>query len=198
MSNSLDASATDIRVEVTLGCGQLAVNVRDDGTGIPGSDFASVGERYHTSKLCTASELERGVASLGFRGEALASVAECSMLEITSKASGRVNFIKYYANQPCLKRQMTAFMSPVQQASGAFETHAKLLSGGRVLKQGLALQQRQRQGTTVCVRDFLFNRPVTRRALLELGCVYAFQVSLASANTALCNSSFSTNHRLRA
>lgn len=109
MSNSLDASATDIRVEVTLGCGQLAVSVHDDGTGVPGSDFASVGERYHTSKLCTASELERGVASLGFRGEALASVNECSMLEITSKASGGDNLL--ILCQPALPETLVDYVS---------------------------------------------------------------------------------------
>ncbi len=97
-------------------------------------------ERSCTSKLRSAAELDAGVASLGFRGEALASIADCSLLEVTSKAAR------------------------------AFETHAKLLRGGAVLRQGLALQQRERQGTSVAVRDFLFNRPINRRALLEAGC----------------------------
>ena len=139
-SNSLDAGATEITAELACGCGQLAVSVHDNGTGIPGTDFACLAQRYCTSKLRSVRELNAGVASLGFRGEALASIAEGSVMEVTSKASG------------------------------TFETHAKLLSGGRVLKQGLALQQRACQGTSVCVRDFLFNRPISRRAQLELGC----------------------------
>lgn len=140
VANSLDAGAVSIRVELSIGAGQLAASVHDDGTGIAGADFARLAERYCTSKLRSAAELDAGVASLGFRGEALACAADCAVLEVTSKAAG------------------------------AFETHAKLMRGGSVLKQGLALQQRERQGTSVTVRDFLFNRPVNRRALLEAGC----------------------------
>ena len=140
VANSLDAGAAEIVAELACGCGQLAVSVHDNGAGIPSTDFACLAERYCTSKLRTVRELDAGIASLGFRGEALASIAEGSVMEVTSKASG------------------------------AFETHAKLLSGGRVLRQGLALQQRARQGTSVCVRDFLFNRPVSRRTQLDLGC----------------------------
>ncbi|KAK9830613.1 hypothetical protein WJX81_005386 [Elliptochloris bilobata] len=139
VANSLDACATEVSAELAFGSGQLAVSVHDNGSGIPGADFACLAERYCTSKLRSARELDCGVVSLGYRGEALASIAECSVMEVTSKAGG------------------------------AFETHTKLLSSGSVLKQGLALQQRQRQGTSVCVRDFLFNRPVSRRVLLELG-----------------------------
>jgi DNA mismatch repair protein MLH3 len=140
VANSLDAGAASVVVELTVGAGQLAASVHDDGAGIAGADFARLAERSCTSKLRSAAELDAGVASLGFRGEALASIADCSVLEVTSKAAR------------------------------AFETHAKLLRGGDVLKQGLALQQRERQGTSVVVRDFLFNRPINRRALLEAGC----------------------------
>jgi len=140
VANSLDAGASSVMVELTIGAGQLAASVHDDGAGIPGADFARLAERCCTSKLRSAAELDAGVASLGFRGEALASIADCSLLEVTSKAAR------------------------------AFETHAKLLRGGAVLRQGLALQQRERQGTSVAVRDFLFNRPINRRALLEAGC----------------------------
>jgi hypothetical protein len=55
----------------------------------------------------------------------------------------------------------------ISKAKGAFQTHCKLVHGGRVIKQGLALEQRLQQGTTVTVRDLFFNKPVRRKQLLN-------------------------------
>ncbi len=143
---------------------QLSFKVEDNGYGIPSTSFGQLAVRHATSKVQGSREMTQGLTTLGFRwvparycpptasvchtsiltrschrGEALASLAEAACLEITSKARG------------------------------AFETHTKLLQGGRVLKEGLALEQRIKQGTRVTIRDLFFNKPVRRKHLIGAG-----------------------------
>ena len=85
--NALDAAAAHIRVEVERGGGQR-VRVVDDGIGMGRQDAIMCLERHATSKITSAVEL-RGVASFGFRGEALPSIAAVSRLTLeTSDDSG--------------------------------------------------------------------------------------------------------------
>ncbi|MEX0624774.1 DNA mismatch repair endonuclease MutL [Saccharospirillum sp.] len=83
VENSLDAGATRIDVEVEQG-GVKLMRIRDNGSGILRDDLAMALNRHATSKIHNLDELE-AVASLGFRGEALASVASVSRLMLTSK-----------------------------------------------------------------------------------------------------------------
>ncbi|KAG0629472.1 hypothetical protein M758_1G106400 [Ceratodon purpureus] len=84
--NSLDAGATQVRV--LFDGGGASVKVEDDGHGISRDDLELVGLRHATSKLRTLDELEAGVKTLGFRGEALSSLSDISILEVTSKVQG--------------------------------------------------------------------------------------------------------------
>mgnify|MGYP001083814783 CR=1 FL=1 len=68
IENSLDAGATDIRVEVREG-GRRLIRVQDDGCGIPAAEAALAFERHDTSKLATADDLSH-LSTLGFRGKA--------------------------------------------------------------------------------------------------------------------------------
>lgn len=83
VENSLDSGASRIDVEVEQG-GVKLIRIRDNGGGIVKEDLAMALSRHATSKIHNLDELE-AVASLGFRGEALASIASVSRLVLTSK-----------------------------------------------------------------------------------------------------------------
>lgn len=82
VENSLDAGATRIDIDVEAG-GTRLLRIRDNGAGISEADMALSLARHATSKIDSIEDLE-AVASLGFRGEALASIASVSRLVLTS------------------------------------------------------------------------------------------------------------------
>ena len=85
VENAFDAGATSVRVAIQRG-GLGAIRVTDDGGGIPADELELAVTRHATSKLATADDLAH-VATLGFRGEALASIGAVSHLEIVSQPS---------------------------------------------------------------------------------------------------------------
>ncbi len=84
LENSLDAGATQIAIEVQGG-GVRLIRVVDNGAGIPPEEVDLAFERFATSKVATADDLE-GISSLGFRGEALPSIAAVSEVTMVTRS----------------------------------------------------------------------------------------------------------------
>jgi len=86
VENSLDAGATTLAVQIRDG-GKSLVEVIDNGSGIPQNEVELAVERYSTSKVETIADLQ-SINTLGFRGEALASIAAVSRMVLTTRAAG--------------------------------------------------------------------------------------------------------------
>lgn len=86
VENALDAGASRIAVDITGG-GLDSIRVTDDGCGIDPGELATAFERHATSKLSDDADLMR-VQTLGFRGEALPSIAAVAEVEVTSRPPG--------------------------------------------------------------------------------------------------------------
>lgn len=86
LENALDAGARSVRVALEDG-GRAAIRVEDDGSGIPPDDLGRLFRRHATSKLTRLDDLD-GLATFGFRGEALASIGTVADAEVLSRVRG--------------------------------------------------------------------------------------------------------------
>ncbi|EKM59744.1 uncharacterized protein PHACADRAFT_205965 [Phanerochaete carnosa HHB-10118-sp] len=132
VQNALDAGAG--QVDVGVDCEEWACWVKDNGKGMSKQDLSSLetAGRYGTSKAYTMESLGE-ISTFGFRGEALASIADLSCLEVTSRTA----------------------MSR--------ESWSTIWKGSKHLYSGPAIRWRQEsQGTVACVRDAFYNLPIRR------------------------------------
>lgn len=113
LENSLDAGADRISIEIEQG-GIRLMRVRDNGCGILKDDLKLALCRHATSKIASLDDLEQ-VASLGFRGEALASISAVSRLTISSRPEEQEMGWQLCAEG---KELETGILSPVAQAEG--------------------------------------------------------------------------------
>ena len=148
VDNALDAGAS--RVEVAIdGDGTDRIRVTDDGHGMSRADARLAVERHATSKLAPDAD-PVGVDTLGFRGEALAAVADAARLELTTNDGGPVG-----------TRVVVDPRAGVTESDTSTESNTSTDSGSdpRVSDAGRA------RGTTVVVRDLFTTRPARREAL---------------------------------
>ena len=155
LENALDAGATRIRIEVEGG-GRRLIRIADNGHGMNRDDALLAFERHATSKLRTADDL-LSIATLGFRGEALPSIASVARVTLDTSAGAEGD-------------------------ENAVGTHVEI-TGGKILRVEDAAAPR---GTTLAVADLFFNTPARRKFLraesTELAHVTALVTHYALAN----------------
>jgi DNA mismatch repair protein MutL len=143
LENSLDAGATEIQIDLEQG-GVKRIRVADNGSGIARDELVLALTRHATSKIASLAELEQ-VASLGFRGEALASIAAIARVQLTSRSAN--------ANHP-----------------GADHAWTVQAEGGQLSESAPAARA---TGTTIDIQDLFFNTPARRKFLKTEATEYA-------------------------
>ena len=136
LENAIDAGATRIRVEVEAG-GRKLIRITDNGHGMVRDDALLAFERHATSKLRTSDDL-LSIATLGFRGEALPSIASVSRLLLETRAADEQG-------------------GTVEQTGTLVE-----IAGGSIVRVDPCGRP---AGTTITVRDLFFNTPARRKFL---------------------------------
>jgi len=110
IDNSIDAYATDIRVEIR-GSGTKNITIVDNGTGMSHKDASLAFQKHATSKINTIEDLN-SVMTLGFRGEALASIASVAKVEMVTRQKEDISGTKVVVDNKGLK-SISAAGSPV-------------------------------------------------------------------------------------
>ena len=112
VENSLDAGATRIDIDIERGGAKL-IRIRDNGSGIKKDELALALARHATSKIASLDDLE-AIISLGFRGEALASISSVSRLTLTSRTAEQQEAWQAYAEG----RDMAVTVKPAAHPVG--------------------------------------------------------------------------------
>lgn len=112
VENCIDAGATEVRIDIEKG-GARRIRIRDNGSGIGKDELTLALSRHATSKISTLDDLE-AIASLGFRGEALASISSVARLRLTSKPAGQNEAWQAW----CEGRDMSVQLEPAAHPNG--------------------------------------------------------------------------------
>jgi len=149
VENALDAQATRITVEIQAG-GRSLVRVTDDGLGMSRDDALLCLERHATSKIQRAEDLS-AIATMGFRGEALPSIASVSRFTLTTRERVGVQPSGCLGDADSLKAEL----QPIEGTQ-------IIVNGGKIVEVKAAGSA---PGTSVEVRQIFFNLPARRKFL---------------------------------
>ncbi len=180
VENALDAGASTIDITVEDG-GRRLISIRDDGKGMDADDLALALRPHATSKIAEADDLFN-IRTMGFRGEALASISAVAHVRIVSRRRSS-------GTGACLP---VGKVSPVQPDNG-YEIRAEGEEISPVRPAAVAAH-----GTTITVRNLFFNTPARRKfmrtANTEFGHIVGQLTRLSLPN---CNVAFSLTHNGR-
>src|SRR3954462_8899172 len=152
LENALDAGARRIHIQVEAG-GKKLIKITDDGCGMVRDDAMLAFERHATSKLTNTDEL-LNISTLGFRGEALPSIASVSRVTLETAANAN-------AGPSTALAAARSTRDDVPNKEGSAGTRIEI-AGGKILKieeAGLPA------GTSIAVKDLFFNTPARKKFL---------------------------------
>ncbi|TYC57932.1 DNA mismatch repair endonuclease MutL [Marinobacter sp. BW6] len=152
VENALDAGANRVDVEVEQG-GVKLIRVRDDGGGIEEDDLPLALSRHATSKIASLDDLE-AVASLGFRGEALASISSVSRLTLTSRTESQEAASRVEVEG----REMDARISPAAHPVGTTVEVRDLFFNTPARRKFLRTEKTEFNHVEECVRRQALSR----------------------------------------
>ena len=152
VENALDAGATRVAVEIEGG-GIARLSVADDGSGMDADDARLALERHATSKLRTAEDLAR-IGSLGFRGEALPSIASVSRLVLTTSPDGSGLGTEVVAD-----RGAEPAVRPVRQTKGTRVVVEDLFGNVPARRKFLKSQDAEQRAIVKTLTSLALSRP---------------------------------------
>src|ERR1022692_1332021 len=167
LENALDAGANRIRIEVEAG-GRKLIRITDNGHGMNRDDALLAFERHATSKLRTADDL-LSIATLGFRGEALPSIASVARVLLETRPAPESVPTPQHQGDPLTASDSLATQNPdhrkgqPEAVAGAASPGTRIeIAGGKILRvEDAALPA----GTSIAVQDLFFNTPARRKFL---------------------------------
>ncbi len=153
VENSLDAGATRIELDIEKG-GHKRIRLRDNGSGIGKDELALALSRHATSKIASLDDLE-SILSLGFRGEALASISSVSRLILTSKPEAQEQAWQAH----CEGREMQVSLNPVAHPQGTTIDVADLFYNTPARRKFLRTEKTEYQHIEDVIRRIALSHP---------------------------------------